>query len=88
MKQFIIALDQLLNTLFRGWADETISARSYRNSANGKEKWRKAKRYIDAFFRLFGQKDHCYESFKMEQGRLHMPPAYRTQHNAEDRVTP
>ena len=28
--QILIALDQLTNTIFGGWADETLSARCYR----------------------------------------------------------
>lgn len=30
LKQVLIALDQLLNTLFKGYADETLSSRAYR----------------------------------------------------------
>lgn len=32
-KQVLIALDQLLNTLFRGYADETLSSRAWRHSS-------------------------------------------------------
>ena len=80
MMQALIALDQLINALFfRGWADETISARAYRNSAQGKPKWVRFHLAIDAIF--FWQHRHCERSFHMEQERLHMPPAYRTQYN-------
>lgn len=79
MRQFIIALDQLANTLFRGWADETISARAYRNSAQGHPRWSLIRRGIDALF--FWQHSHCRGSYRMEQERLHMPPAYRATYN-------
>lgn len=32
MKQFLIALDQLANTLVGGYADETLSARAHRDA--------------------------------------------------------
>lgn len=74
-KQTLIALDQLVNALVGGWADETISARAHRNAARGNARWRAAERVIDAVF--FWQRNHCAESFRMEQGRWHLPPAYR-----------
>lgn len=83
MMQKLISLDQALNAwLFNGWADETISARAYRNSAQGKRKWVTFERWINRLF--FWQKNHCEASFRMEQERLHMPPAYRTQYNQAD----
>lgn len=74
MSQFIIALDQLVNTICKGWADETISARAYRNSAQGKTKWMRIERGINL---LAMDKDHCRRAFVNEQERRHMPPAYR-----------
>lgn len=77
MKQSLIALDQFLNAFFfRGWADETLSARAYRNASNGKEKWQRIMRVIDTIF--FWEPNHCEASFRMEQNRLHLPSAYRT----------
>lgn len=77
MRQTLIALDQLINALFfKEWADETISARAYRRSAQGKQKWHWFMRAIDALF--FLEKNHCKESYEMEQMRMHMPPAYRS----------
>ena len=35
MKQFLIALDQLANTLVGGYADETLSARAHRVAEEG-----------------------------------------------------
>lgn len=81
MNQTLIAVDQLLNALlFRGWADETISARAYRNAAQGKQKWVRFERWINRLF--FWQANHCEKSHRMEVDRLHMPPAYRTIYNS------
>ena len=78
--QALIALDQQINaTFFRGWADETISARAYRNAAQGKEKWVRFERWINRLF--FWQRGHCKGSYRMEQERMHLPPAYRTTHS-------
>ena len=75
MSQIIIAVDQLINAVFRGWADETLSARAFRNSAQGKSKWKRIERNINL---LFMDKDHCHQAFCNEQERRHMPPAYRS----------
>ena len=36
MKQILIAVDQLANAVIGGWADEALSARSYRAHRDGK----------------------------------------------------
>jgi len=72
-----VALDQAINAwFFNGWADETISARAYRGSAQGKPKWVMFERWINRLF--FWQVGHCEQSYRSEVSRLHMPPAYRT----------
>lgn len=70
IKQILIALDQLANTLIGGWADETLSARCYRNS---KKYWyAKIAMYIlDFIFKLW-DKEHCKESYESEIKRLHL----------------
>lgn len=70
--QFLIALDQLVNTLVGGWADETLSSHSYRMEQQGKF-WGFTRKVIDF---IFG-KDHCYESYISEQLRLQCPPELR-----------
>lgn len=45
MRQFLIALDQLFNTLIGGMADETISARAHRRQ------WKKTEAFINWLFR-------------------------------------
>jgi hypothetical protein len=75
MRQFLIALDQMLNTVCKGWADETLSARAYRNAANGNAKWQRIRHAIDALF--FWQPNHCKAAHRMELERMHLPPSYR-----------
>jgi len=76
LHQVAVAIDQLFNTFFSGWADETISARAWRNAAQGVRKWEIAMKAINGLF--FWQKNHCMTAYKNEQERLHMPPAYRS----------
>lgn len=74
--QFLIAVDQVGNTLLGGWADETISSRSYRLS-NRRKRWAVARKMIDFIFGLFGQKNHCYEAWIDERKRYQSPPEER-----------
>lgn len=69
LKQVLIAVDQLANALSGGWADETFSARMYRERRYG------AVRFIDAVF--FFDKNHCEESYRSELLRTQLPGAYR-----------
>jgi hypothetical protein len=87
--QLLIALDQALNTLIPdgpdqpcGWADETISSRSWRMSMveQGRDpKWATWRRNIDwVALHVFGQADHCKSSYESERQRLQSPPEERT----------
>jgi hypothetical protein len=67
-KQFAIAVDQLVNTLAGGWADETVSSRAYRTSP-------RLAKVIDTL--LWFDKNHCYESFISERTRNQCPPELR-----------
>lgn len=73
-KQIIVALDQFLNTVTGGWADETFSARCWRlrNKSRG---WAIARRVVDGV--LFFDKDHCKESYESERSGRHLPPELR-----------
>ena len=73
MKQIALAVDQLINTLCGGFADETLSARVWRNRNNSWywSFWHKA---IDAAF--FWQDNHCELSFYAEMYRKQLPEAY------------
>lgn len=74
--QILVAYDQLVNTYFRGWADESISSRAYRFSLSypcNNCQW--AKKLIDKIF--FFDPNHCEESYKSEKERMQMPPELR-----------
>ena len=73
--QILIAVDQLLNALIGGWADETLSSAAYRSEKQGYF-WGKVTRpSIDAIF--FLQDKHCYKAYLSERNRLQSPPEDR-----------
>lgn len=55
------------------YADETLSAHSFRDHKNGIRMW--PKKFIDALF--FFDKNHCEESYESEIERRQLPPEYR-----------
>lgn len=67
-KQFLIALDQLINTLCGGMADETISARAYRKG------WKRRMAVINW---VFNDAHHCELSYQSELFRAQLPSGYR-----------
>ncbi len=69
--QIGVALDQLLNTLFGGYADETLSARAYRRSEDS-YRWTLVRNFIDAV--LFFDYEHCENAYDSEKARRHLPP--------------
>ena len=74
MKQVLIAVDQLVNALCAGHADETLSARTWRN--RDYPPWRMLRLLIDGLF--FWDRDHCRGAYEAEQARRHLPHAYRS----------
>lgn len=79
LKNVLIGIDQLVNTFFAGYPDETLSSRAYR--------WHRDKihlypmQIIDTLFfmdtdPLTGKK-HCELSYISEQERLQHPPELR-----------
>jgi hypothetical protein len=66
--QVLIAFDQFVNALLGGWADETMSSRSYRL-------YPRLAKVIDTI--LWFDADHCYESYVSEQLRTQLPPELR-----------
>ena len=72
MKQILIAVDQLANTLLGGMADETLSARAWRTR-------NPIHRLIDGlfFWDRQGPKRHCQLSFESELLRMQLPQGYR-----------
>lgn len=67
MKQILIAIDQLVNTLAGGYADETISARAHRS------KWVFVEKFINL---LFLDRNHCKDSYVSEIDRMQLPKDY------------
>ena len=65
----LIAIDQLVNALFRGHPDETLSSRCYRNA---QKYWyaRYCQVVLDFLFRPWGP-DHCKEAYESELKRKH-----------------
>lgn len=86
LKQFLIAFDQLINTLVWdtvfGWghADETLSARAWRLSARHPDTWGRFENAINAVFfwdkDTHGRRAHCYLSYLAELQRRHLPEEY------------
>lgn len=72
-KSLFIAIDQLLNAIFLGWPDETLSSRAWRMHLDGISL---PKNIIDTI--LFFDKNHCEESCKSEQLRKQLPPELRS----------
>lgn len=72
MKQILIALDQLDNTLIGGMADETLSARIWRTQ-------HPAHKFVDVLF--FWDREgiirNCELSHRTELLRQHLPAGYR-----------
>lgn len=78
IKQLLIALDQVLNTVTWikgdgfGYADETLSARAWRLREQSNA-WKRIDRI------LFWDKDHCRTSYDAEMMRRHLPREYQQQ---------
>lgn len=74
LKQVLISIDQLLNTLIGGYADETLSAHAYRQRGI-KKHWTIAYQSINKLF--FWQDNHCESSYMSELERRQLPIEYR-----------
>ena len=74
LSQIPIAIDQFVNTLFGGWADETISSVAWRKCNEGKG-WRFLRCLIDGLF--FWQTDHCKTAYESELERRQLPEELR-----------
>ena len=81
--QVFIAVDQLLNALIPpidgtlSYADETLSARSYRAHRDGKLLGKITMPVIDLLFWWQGPR-HCYHAYRKEIDRKQYPAEYRT----------
>ena len=84
LMQVLIALDQLLNALHGGWADETLSSAAYRMSLRNdagvfRWRWRVCAALING---LFFDRNHCRDAFVSERDNNQLPPEFRGK-NAE-----
>jgi hypothetical protein len=81
--QVFIAVDQLCNALIPpldgtlSYADETLSARSYRAHRDGKLLGKLTMPIIDALFWWQGP-EHCYHAYRKEIERKQYPAEYRS----------
>lgn len=69
--QVFIAIDQLGNAFLGGMADETISARCYRQ--NHRAFYALAEKIINAIFYPVQGPDHCYQAYLKEFTSLQKP---------------
>jgi hypothetical protein len=93
--EVFVSVDQVINAVFGGFADETISARSFRlgNKAKARgawDQWRVTWVIADALFvwqdwwikyrtGLWPALGHCERAYHSEIDRLQLPPEYRQQ---------
>lgn len=71
--QVLVAIDQFVNTMIGGYADETLSARAWRYSLEGRRKW--LVKILNCLF--FWQDNHCLEAYESEIYRRQYPEEYR-----------
>lgn len=70
----LIALDQFLNAVTGGFADETLSSRIYREARTGRRSWVAAERCVNRLF--FWQDGHCRRAWLRERERMHFPAGF------------
>lgn len=77
--QSLIAFDQFINCfLFFGYADETLSARAFRNSKlNDKYWWSVVEILINWLFFWQRNPSHCKRAYNAEYEAKHLPREYR-----------
>jgi hypothetical protein len=73
LKEIAVAFDQLVNAIFGGYADETISARCWRLRAE--RPYSGLRQVIDWIF--FWQPSHCQGAYEAERKRSQLPAEYR-----------
>lgn len=82
IEQVFIAADQLVNALIPpldgtiSYADETLSARSYRAYRDGKIFGKLTMKPINLLFFWQGP-DHCYKAYLKERARKNLPAEYQ-----------
>lgn len=74
MRQVLLAVDQLANTLLGGWSDETLSARAWRRGKTS-HRWNVLRMAIDLL--LWFDPQHCFGAYLNEYNRNGLPREYR-----------
>lgn len=69
----LIAIDQLVNTLFGGLPDETISAKLWRKRES--QPYKTLRIIVDGVF--WFDPEHCKTSYESEIKRKYLPKDYR-----------
>ena len=75
LHQVLVALDQLINAILNGFADETLSSRAYRAQLKGHRYFGWTANAINALF--YWQANHCRGAFVAERERRQLPPEFR-----------
>lgn len=86
VKHVLIAIDQALNALCGGWPDETFSSRCWRNC--NRPGWKQIRLVVDFVARLFGDVNHCEESYISEELRRQSPPELRPRGESKKQPSP
>ncbi len=71
----LIAVDQLLNAIFGGAADETFSSRCYRGAVlakKPKKRWRVIHKIVETLF-FWEKGEHCENAYLSELKRKQYP---------------
>jgi len=76
IKQVLIAFDQLVNALFGGWADETLSAHVFRLARDQNRLGICLCNILDFIFLPWGE-NHCRKAYESERNRSQLSPEYR-----------
>lgn len=75
IKNVLLSIDQTGNVLLLGSADETISARSYREGVlHGRRGWAAMRWFVDKLF--WWEPGHTKMAYEAERNRCHMPSDY------------
>lgn len=73
--QVSIAVNQCVNALLGGYADETLSSRAYRSDLRGARLGRILRPLLDRLY--FWQKAHCRGAYNAEMFRRHMAKQFQ-----------
>ena len=76
LMQNLIALDQQLNAILGGMADETLSARAHRMREKKQRYWGWLANAIDALFFWQRAPRHCERAYLSEVERRQFPDVY------------